>query len=111
MSYDDLLADRVRHAVIQAAPAHGSVWSEKQMFGGLVFLVGGKMACGVLGSELMVRVGPERYDEALRHPHVRPMDFTGRPMRGYVFVYAVNCQDQAAFQTWAGQAVSFVIRL
>lgn len=56
------------------------------MFGGLAFLLEGKMFCGIVADDLMVRIGPERHDEALARPHVRPMAFTGKPFVGYVFV-------------------------
>jgi TfoX/Sxy family transcriptional regulator of competence genes len=60
--------------------------SERTMFGGLAFLVSGHMACGIVGEELMLRLGNDAADSALDMPHVRPMDFTGRPMRSMVFV-------------------------
>ncbi len=59
---------------------------EKKMFGGLAFLLRGNMCCGVVGDELMVRVGAESYEEALAHPYAREMDFTGTPMKGFVYV-------------------------
>ena len=73
MSYDETLADRVR-----AVLARKRGISEKKMFGGLAFLVNGHMACGIIGDDLMVRVGPEAYDAALTKAGARPMNFTGR---------------------------------
>jgi TfoX/Sxy family transcriptional regulator of competence genes len=73
VSYDERIADRVRTAL---AGRHDVI--EKRMFGGLAFLVGGDMCCGVLGSDLVVRVGPASYSAALEQPHAREMDFTGR---------------------------------
>jgi TfoX/Sxy family transcriptional regulator of competence genes len=81
MAYDEELAGRVR-AVLPAAEAV----TERQMFGGLAFMLGGHMSCGVVKDTLMVRLGPDGADRALDRPHVRPMDFTGRPMKGMVFV-------------------------
>ena len=81
MAYDEDLADRVR-AVLPA----GETVTERQMFGGLAFMLGGHMACGIVKDALMLRLGPEAADRALDQPHVRPMDFTGRPMKGMVFV-------------------------
>ena len=81
MAYDEGLAHRVRE-VLRDLP--GLV--EKKMFGGIGFLVHGNMACGVNGDELIVRVGPEGYQEALARPHARPFDMTGRPMKGWVWV-------------------------
>lgn len=95
MPYDEKLAERVRQALGRRAGI-----SEKKMFGGLAFLVGGKMLCGIVNRELMVRVGPERYGEALGRPHVRPMDFTGRPMRGFVFVGPAACKTKEAVAAW-----------
>ena len=81
MAYDEKLAERIRVALRGRAGIE-----ERRMFGGIAFLLDGRMFCGVVKDELMVRVGRERHDEALQHPFVRPMDFTGRPMRGMVFV-------------------------
>ncbi len=76
MAYDEALAERVR-ALLGAEPELG----ERAMFGGLSFLLGGTVACGVLGEELVVRVGPDAHEEALARPHARPMDFYGRRVR------------------------------
>ncbi|WP_078083923.1 TfoX/Sxy family protein [Microbulbifer mangrovi] len=81
MSYSEELAQKVR-GLLQ--PKDGL--TEKQMFGGLAFMLNGNMACGVVGEELMVRVGPENYQEALGERYTRPMDFTGRPLKGMVYV-------------------------
>ena len=79
MAYAEELADRVRKAL---AGIDGI--SERRMFGGLAFMVAGNMCCGIVGEELMVRVGPEAYARALSRPHARAMDFTGRPLKGMV---------------------------
>ena len=81
MAYDEDLADRVR-----AALPDGEEVTERRMFGGLAFMLGGHMFCGVVKDTLMLRLGPEGAARALGQPHVRPMDFTGRPMKGMVFV-------------------------
>ena len=86
MTLDDTVAGRVRRAM---AKFPGVV--ERRMFGGLVFMLGGHMCCGVLGDELMVRVGREAYAAALARPHARPMDFTGRPLTGFVYVAPPGC--------------------
>ncbi len=73
------------------------------MFGGLAFLVHGKMFVGISGSKLMARVGPARYRDALAQPHVREMDFTGKPMNGYVYVEPLGLErdeDLAAWVLW-----------
>ena len=95
MAYDEKLAARLRRAVGRRRGV-----TEKKMFGGLAFLAGGRMFCGIVKDDLMVRVGPERHAEALRKPHVRPMDFTGRPMKGYVFVGPPGCRTDKAVAAW-----------
>lgn len=90
MAYDERLATRVR-ALLKAQP--GLV--EKKMFGGLAYLSKGKMFAGNLNDDLVVRVGPEANDAALRRPHTRPMDFTGRPMKGYVYVSQAGTKSAA----------------
>ncbi len=95
MSYDETLAARLR----QVLPLREDL-TELKMFGGLAFMLDGKMFIGIVRDELMVRVGAERYDEALSRPHVRPMDFTGRPMKGYVFVTPEGHRDVGAIAEW-----------
>ena len=81
MAYNERLAERVRQTLADRAGI-----SERKMFGGIAFLLDGKMCVGVLNDELMVRSGTERYAEALKKTHARPMDFTGRVMTGMVYV-------------------------
>ncbi len=81
MAYDEKLAGRVR---LLLKGRKGI--SEKRMFGGLAFMLGDRMCCGVLKEDFVARIGPEAYESALDEPHVRPMDFTGRPIKGYVYV-------------------------
>lgn len=78
------------------------------MFGGVCFTVNGDMVCGVVKDDLMVRVGPERYGDALKRPHTRPMDFTGRPMNGYVFVAAQGVQAEPSLKGWVDAGVAHV---
>ena len=106
MGYDEPLAERIRHAVRTRKDV-----TEKKMFGGLAFLLGGKMFCGIAKDELMVRVGPDGYEESLRQAHVRQMDFTGRPMKGYVFVGSAACHDNKAVKTWVDRGADFVATL
>lgn len=103
MAFDPALVDRIRSALGPQPDVH-----EKRMFGGVAFLLGDRMFCGVVGDELMVRVGPERYDDALARPHARPMDFTGRPMKGYVFVSAEGCGTTREVGAWIEQGLAFV---
>jgi len=101
MAYDERLADRIRTAL------HGrDDVVEKKMFGGLTFMVAGKMACGVVHEELMVRVGPHGHDSALAEPHTRPMDFTGRPMRGMIYIDPEGIASDGDLARWLDRAVS-----
>jgi hypothetical protein len=81
------------------------------MFGGVAFLLDGRMFCGVASGDLMVRVGPERQEGAMRKPHVRPMDFTGRPMKGYIFVGPEGCRTLRQVAGWVDKSTSFVATL
>jgi hypothetical protein len=106
MAFDPGLADRVRSSL-----AGRAVVDERAMFGGLAFMVGGHMACGVLGDDLVLRLGPEGADEALDRPGVRPMDFTGRPMKSYVYVAPDSVGDDASLADWLDRALGFVATL
>ncbi len=81
VAYNEVLAERVR---TELSGREGI--SERKMFGGISLMLGGKMCVGVIGDDLMVRVGPDSYEEALAAPHTREMDFTGRSLRGFVYV-------------------------
>jgi TfoX/Sxy family transcriptional regulator of competence genes len=101
VAYDEDLAERVR-AVLR--PAEAVI--ERHMFGGLAFLLNGHMFCGVVKDTLMIRLGPDGAGRALTQPHVRPMDFTGRPMKGMVFVEPDGLED-AALRHWVDAAAAF----
>jgi len=103
MAYDEQLAERIRIAMGVRQDV-----TQKKMFGGLAFLQKGKMFCGIVKDELVVRVGQERYEESLREAHVRPMDFTGRPMKGYVFVEAAGCSTDKEVRRWVERGAEFV---
>ena len=102
MAYDENLAERVRDVLVSKPGL-----TERKMFGGLAFMLGGHMCCGIVGEELMLRLGADGADSALERPHVRPMDFTGRPMTGMVFVAAAGLRGRA-LRGWVEQAVAFV---
>lgn len=106
MAYDEGLAQRIRE-VLGERP--GLV--EKKMFGGIGFMLQGNMACGVLKGELIVRVGPERYEEALTKPHTRPFDFTGRLMKGWVMVASDGYESDDDLKGWVQQGVDFALSL
>jgi TfoX/Sxy family transcriptional regulator of competence genes len=99
MAYDEDLAERVREVLPAAV-------TERRMFGGLAFMLGGHMFCGVVKETLMARLGPEAADHALDQPHVRPMDFTGRPMRGMVFVEPAGLAGPA-LRHWVDAAADY----
>lgn len=103
MPYNEKLAERIRQAVGPRADV-----TEKKMFGGIAFLLNGKMFAGIVKDDLMVRVGPERYEAALAEAHVRPMDFTGKPMNGYVFVGSGGARTEKAIRKWVDRGVEFV---
>ena len=102
MAYDEGLAKRVRE-ILADQPGI----AERRMFGGLAFLLAGNMLCGIVGQDLMVRVGPDRHWEALAAPHARPMDFTGRPMNGMVYVGPKGCATDDMLRSWIDQGLSF----
>lgn len=103
MAYDEGLAERLRD-ILRDSPA----LTEKKMFGGLAFLAGGHMFVGIVGAALMARVGPDNHAAALARPHVRPMDFTGKPMKGYVYVDPPGFARDADLEGWVRQCRAFV---
>lgn len=100
MAFDEGLAGRIRGAL-----ANGNAFLERRMFGGIAFMPGGNMCCGVINDELMVRVAPKDYATLLKRPHAREMDFTGRPMKGYLFVAAAGCANATSLKSRLGAAV------
>lgn len=103
MAYDEGLAERIRNLLID----HPDV-GEKKMFGGLVFMLYDYMTVGLDEDVLMARVGPENYAEALTRPHVREMDFTGRPLKGYVYVDPVGIEEDDDLAYWVNLCAEFV---
>ena len=95
MAYDEQLAKRIRRVF-----GTRSDIAERRMFGGLAFLLGGRMCCGIMGGDLMVRVTDDEFDVVMRGPHVRPMDFTGKPLRGFVYVSPPGVRTATALRTW-----------
>ncbi len=106
MAYDESLAERVRD-MLAARPGY----SERKMFGGMCFMLNGHMCCGIVGDELMVRLAPEEYEDALSQPHARPMDFTGRPMKGMVFVGTGGIKGDGALAEWVKRSAGFAASL
>lgn len=102
MAYSEKLAERVRTAL-----GHRDDVVEKKMFGGLAFMLHGNMACGVLRDELMLRLGPEAAAKGLKQKHARPMDFTGRPMTGMLYVGAGGIKTAKQLHAWLDKAQAF----
>lgn len=102
MAYDEALAERVR-----AATAGEADVGERRMFGGWALMVAGNLACGVVGERLMVRVGPDAYEDALDEPHAQVMDFTGRPMTGMVEVAPAGTADESGLAAWVARGVAY----
>ncbi len=102
MAYDEALADRMRAHLEGVAGIE-----EKKMFGGLSFMLNGNLACGVIGDELCLRVGPVAYEDALGEPGVRLFDFSGRPMKGWVMVGGPGISDDEALGGWIQRGLDF----
>lgn len=106
MAFDEGLAERVREGL-----RHRPDLSERKMFGGLCFMLGGNMCCGVVGEELMLRVGPDAYESTLAREHAREMDFTGRSLRGMVYVATDGLSEDSQLDEWLRVAVDFAASL
>lgn len=103
MAYDEGLAERLREVYVGMPDV-----TEKKMFGGLAFMVRGHMSCGVVNDTLMARVGPASYADALARPHAREMDFTGKPLKGFVYVDAEGIESDDALASWVRLSLEFV---
>jgi len=106
MAYNEQLAQRLRE---QLAGDEGL--SEKKMFGGLGFLLHGNMCCGVINNNMVARIGPKQYQDALKIRHARIMDFTGKPLKGFVYVEPAGLESEEALQAWVERCRSFVTDL
>lgn len=102
MTYDEALASRLR-SILEAEPG----MSERQAFGGISFLINGNMSVGVIGEELVVRVGPKDFETAVKEDHARPFDFTGRPMKGWVYVAPQALSSDESLAAWVQRGVTF----
>ena len=102
MAFDEGVAERLRE------PFEGRFdIVEKKMFGGIAFMHSGNMCCGIVGDELMLRVGPDAYAGALEQKHARAMDFTGKPMRGMVYVAEAGIENDGKLAKWVARGVAF----
>lgn len=102
MAYDEILAGRVRQALGELPGLE-----EKKMFGGVGYLVMGNMACGVNKDDLIVRVGPDKYEEYAILPHAQPFNFTGRPMKGWLMVAPGGYMAEADLVAWVRRGVDY----
>ena len=106
MAYDEGLARRIQ-GIMVGLPGY----IERKMFGGVGYMLRGNMACGVNGDDLIVRVGPQGYEEALAQPHTKEFDMTGRPMKGWVVVTADGVESDDQLEAWVQQGVGFALSL
>ncbi len=106
MAYDEGLAERIRDVL-----AGRDDINEKKMFGGIAFMLGGNMCVGVLNDVLMVRVGPDAYQSVLDEPYARPMDFTGKPLKGFIYVDPEGIDDDEELRLLIDRGVVFAASL
>ncbi len=106
MAYSESLALRIRQIVARRRGI-----TEKKMFGGVGFLFNGNMLVGVWKNSLIVRLGPDNYEDALLEPHVREFDITGKPMKGWVMVEPDGIENDSQLTDWIQRAVKFVGKL
>ncbi len=106
MAFDEGLAQRLRELLERRRGV-----TEKKMFGGLCFMLNGHMFVGIVKQTLMARVGPERYADAMKQPHARAMDFTGKPMKGMVFVEPAGFDSGRELEAWVDRTLEFVATL
>jgi len=102
MAYDEALGDRLRSCLKGRRDI-----VEKKMFGGIAYMHRGHMFIGIVKHDLMVRVGPNQHDDAVKKPHARVMDFTGKPMKGYIYVNPDGTQTDADIKKWIDMALVF----
>ena len=106
MAFDESLAARIRDVLARKRGVE-----EKKMFGGVGFLLNGNLLVGVWKESLIVRLGPEEGDEALKEPHVSEFNITGRSMKGWVLVAPQGVKDDDQLKGWIERAVKFVGKL
>ena len=106
MAYDTTLAKRVGVLLRRRKNI-----TQKEMFGGACFLVNGNMCCGVERDKLVVQVGAEPYEQLLRKRHVKPMDFTGRPLRGFIYVMPAGFKSRNALASWLERGLRYAASL
>lgn len=103
MAYNENLGRRVAHILAE----RGADFTEKKMFGGLGFMLNDKMCCGIVKEDLMLRVMDEHFERLLHEPHARPMEFTGRVMKGFLFIDNEGVESDAALARWLDFGLEF----
>lgn len=103
MAFDEGLAERIREHFRDRRDV-----VEKKMFGGLCFMVSNHMCCGIVKDTLMARVGPDKYEKCLVKKHAREMDFTGKSMKGMVYVSPEGLKSDAGLANWLNTCIDFV---
>lgn len=106
MAFDEGVAQRVREMMTDVSSV-----TEKKMFGGIAFMVNGNMCVGIVKDRLMLRVGPDQYEALLKKDFVLKMDFTGKPMRGFVYIQPEGFTEDNELKQWIEKALSFVFTL
>ena len=103
VTFNERTANQIRRVICNTPGL-----SERSLFSGVAFMLQGNMCCGVIEDNLVVRVGMETYDATLREPYTRPMDFTGRPLPGFVYVERAGFASEASLREWIDRGVRFV---
>lgn len=106
MAHDEPFAERIQDAL-----AGRSALTERKMCGGITFMIGGNMACGVMNDDLMIRLDAEEAERALAEEHVRPMDFTGRPLKGFLYISPAGTESDEALAGWVELAADHAASL
>ena len=102
MAYDEKLAQRIEQHLTERPGI-----TQRKMFGGVCYMLHGNMAVGIVGSELMLRLGAAGVNDALRQPHTRPMDFTGRVMKNMLYVQPAGIKSDKQLGAWIERALQF----
>jgi TfoX/Sxy family transcriptional regulator of competence genes len=102
MAFDEKLVDRIRESLVDIKKVE-----ERNMFGGVCFMVKGKMCIGVVKNEMMCRIDPKLDEIVLEKEGCRQMDFTGKPMKGYVFISHEGMKTKKAFEYWVSLCLEF----
>ena len=103
MAYDEILAERIRDVFSERKDVE-----IKKMFGGLCFMVSNHMCCGITKNLLMARVGPEKYEEYLQNEHTQEMNFTGKTMKGLIYINPEGCQTEQQLNHWLNICLKYI---